>query len=120
MKKSLEKFISQFKSRLKEIFNSNLSTKQIAINFTVGILIGLIIPMGLQTVAVIVLCALFQFNFVIVVFATLISNPITVIFIYYSAFKIGDIFINSGISWIYINKVLDKKKFKSLQSKIFI
>ncbi len=119
MKKSFEKIVNQIKNRFKEVFNSELTTKQIAVNFTVGILIGLLIPMGLQTVAVIALCALFKFNFVIVVFATLISNPFTVVFVYYSAFKVGDIFINSGISWNYINTVLKNPEVESILSLSF-
>jgi len=114
MKKSIEKFISNIKIRLKEIFNSDLTAKQIAVNCTVGILIGLLIPMGLQTIGVIALCAIFRLNFVIVVFTTLITNPFTVVFIYYSAFKIGDIFINSGISWSTINAVLINPDFESV------
>ena len=119
MKKSFEKFINQFKNRTKDIFNSDLTAKQIALNFTVGILIGLLIPMGLQTIAVIALCAIFRLNFVIVVFATLISNPFTVVFVYYSAFKIGDIFINSGISWDYISAVLNNPEVESILSLSF-
>jgi len=88
-------------------------------NFTVGILIGLLIPMGLQTIAVIALCALFRLNFVIVVFATLISNPFTVVFVYYTAFKIGDIFIKSGISWDYISAVLNNPEIESILSLSF-
>ena len=119
MKKSFDKFINQFKTRIKDIFNSNLTAKQIAVNFTVGILIGLLIPMGLQTVGVIALCAIFRLNFVIVVFATLISNPFTVVFVYYSAFEIGDIFINSGISWNYISAVLNNPEIESILSLSF-
>ena len=119
MKKSFEKFINQFKNRTKDIYNSDLTAKQIALNFTVGILIGLLIPMGLQTIGVIALCAIFRLNFVIVVFATLISNPFTVVFVYYSAFKIGDIFINSGISWDYISAVLNNPEVESILSLSF-
>jgi len=116
MKKSFEKFVNQIKNRFKEVFNSDLTAKQIAVNFTVGILIGLLIPMGLQTIGVIALCTIFRLNFVVVVFATLISNPFTVVFIYYSAFKIGDIFINSGISWDYISAVLNNPEIESILS----
>lgn len=119
MKKSFEKFINQFKNRTKDIFDSDLTAKQIALNFTIGILVGLLIPMGLQTIAVIALCAIFRLNFVIVVFATLISNPFTVVFVYYSAFKIGDIFINSGISWDYISAVLNNPEVESILSLSF-
>jgi uncharacterized protein (DUF2062 family) len=119
LKKYFEKIINQFKSRIKDIFNSDLTSKQIALNFTVGILIGLLIPMGLQTIGVIALCALFRLNFVIVVFATLITNPFTVVFIYYSAFKVGDFFINSGISWASINSVLDNPELESIISLSF-
>jgi uncharacterized protein (DUF2062 family) len=114
MKKSFEKIINHIKNRLKEVFNSELTAKQIALNCTVGILIGLLIPMGLQTIAVIFVCGLFKLNIVIVVFATLITNPFTVVFIYYSAFKIGNVFVNSGISWIYISEVLNNPKLDSI------
>ena len=119
MKKTIEKFIYNTKIRFKEIFSSDLTEKQIAINCTVGILIGLLIPMGLQTVGVIGLCAIFRLNFVIVVFTTLITNPFTVIFIYYSAFTIGEIFINSKISWTSVNAVLNNPKLESILSLSF-
>ena len=119
MKKSFEKYITQIKFRLKEIFSSELTAKQIAVNFTVGILIGLLIPMGLQTIGVIALCAIFKLNFVIVVFATLISNPFTVVFIYYSAFKVGDFFIDSGISWASINPVLNNPELEKILNLSF-
>ena len=119
MKKSVEKFINNIKSKLTEIFSSDLTAKQIALNCTIGILIGLLIPMGLQTVGVIAICAIFKLNFVIVVFTTLITNPFTVIFIYYSAFTIGEIFINSGISWTSVNAVLNNPDLESILSLSF-
>ena len=119
MIKSADRFINKTKIRLKEIFSSDLTAKQIAVNCMVGILIGLLIPMGLQTIAVIALCAIFKLNFVIVVFTTLITNPFTVIFIYYSAFKIGDIFINSGVSWASIEAVLNNPELESILSLSF-
>jgi len=115
----MTKFYNKIRNRLKEIFSSDLSSKQIAINCTVGILIGLLIPMGLQTIGVIALCAIFKLNFVIVVFTTLITNPFTVVFIYYSAFKVGDFFVNSGISWSVINSVLNNPEFESILSLSF-
>ena len=114
MRKSTEKFGDRFKKRIKDIFTANLSSKEIAVNFTVGILIGLLIPMGLQTIGVIALCSLFRLNFFIVVFATLITNPFTVVFIYYSAFEIGDYFLNSGISWHSINAVINNPELNSI------
>jgi uncharacterized protein (DUF2062 family) len=114
MKISLEKFNNYFKNRLKSIFTADLSPKNIAINFTVGILIGLLIPMGLQTIAVITLCAMFRLNFFAVVFSSLITNPFSVGFIYYSAFLVGDFFLNSGISWNSINAVVNHPEFDSI------
>ena len=104
------------KHHLKSIFRSNLTPNQIAVNFIVGILIGLLIPMGLQTIAVVLFCALFKLNFVIVVFATLISNPFTIVFIYYSAFMIGEEIIHSGISWLTINQVINNPEFDSIMN----
>lgn len=114
MKKSCEKIINKSKIKLKEVFNADLNAKQIAINFTVGILVGLLVPMGLQTVGVIALCALFRLNFFIVVFATLITNPFTFVFIYYSAFKVGDFFIHSGIAWDTINSIINNPEYESI------
>ena len=120
MIKSVEKFINKIKIRFKAIFSSELTARQIALNCTVGILIGLLIPMGLQTIGVIALCAVFKLNFVIVVFTTLITNPFTVIFIYYSAFTIGEIFINSGITWASVNAVLNYPELEALLSLSYI
>jgi len=114
MKSIFENLFNKIKNRLTEIFNSELTAKQIAVNFTVGILIGLLIPIGLQTIGVILLCSIFKLNFFIVVFATLITNPFTVVFIYYSAFKLGDLIVNSGISWSAIEKVINNPEFDSI------
>lgn len=119
MQKVTKNFVNQFRKRFKAILNSDLTSNQIASNFTIGILIGLLVPMGLQTIVVVIICALFSYNFVIIVFATLISNPFTVIFIYYSAFKIGEIFINSGISWIQVSKVLNNPELESILNLSF-
>ena len=114
MTNSKDNFSDRFKKRLKAIFSANLSSKEIAVNFTVGILIGLLIPLGLQTIGVIALCALFRLNFFIVVFATLITNPFTFVFIYYSAFEVGDYFLNSGISWNSISAVINNPELNSI------
>jgi uncharacterized protein (DUF2062 family) len=114
MKNSTDKFGERFKKRLKDIFTANLSSKDIAVNFTIGILIGLLIPMGLQTIGVIALCTLFRLNFFIVVFATLITNPFTVVFIYYSAFEVGDYVLNSGITWSSISAVINNPELNSI------
>lgn len=113
-KKSIEKFICTLKDKLIKILKSNLSARQIAFNFTIGILIGIIVPIGLQTIAVILLVTIFKLNFMIIIFATLISNPLTIAFIYYSAFKIGEIFINSGISWVKISEVFNNPDLESI------
>lgn len=108
-----------YKNKIKKIIRSDLTAKQIAINFTIGILIGLIIPMGLQTIAVIFFCTLFKLNFVIVVLATLISNPFTIVLIYFSAFQLGELIIQSGISWERLSTVLNNPSFDSILSLSF-
>ena len=50
------------------------------------------------------------------VFATLISNPFTVVFIYYSAFKIGELFINLGVSWNQVSNVLNNPELEAILS----
>ena len=67
MQKVTKNFVNQFKKRFTAILNSDLTSNQIAMNFTIGILIGLLVPMGLQTIVVVIICALFSYNFVIVV-----------------------------------------------------
>jgi uncharacterized protein (DUF2062 family) len=114
MKNEIDKLKKTIQDRIKVIFDSHLTAKQIAINAVAGVLIGLLVPMGFQTIAVIALCPLFKLNFLIVVSTTLITNPFTFIFIYYSAFRIGDFLLASGITWENIYSVLIKPEFESI------
>jgi len=114
MKKTINEYIQKFNRKLKLILCSDLSARQIAVNFTLGIIVGLLVPMGLQTVAIVIICSLLKFNFLIVVFAAFISNPFTVVIIYYTAFKIGDSIINSGIAWNSVSGIFNSPDIESI------
>jgi uncharacterized protein (DUF2062 family) len=71
----------------------------LALSIAIGMFIGLFIPIGLQSVILIVAAFIIGTNFVISFFISLVSNPFTVIFIYYLEIRIGQFITGIYIDW---------------------
>ena len=88
------------KRSLRENLRSFLNLKgdptQIALSFAIGIFLGLVIPMGLQTVIAIPVVLALECNLVVAWTATLITNPLTVVPIYIFAIRIGALFTHNS------------------------
>ena len=85
-------------------------------SLVLGLLIGLIIPIGLQSVVAIPVSLLINCNIVIVLTATLISNPLTVVPIYYSAFLIGESLTGLEVPWSVIEEHIENASIENWYS----
>lgn len=103
------------KDRLKHYFHKiislNLGTKEIAYSVALGVFIGTIIPIGLQTLVLIPLVLLLRKNLFLAFIATLISNPITAIPFYLTAFSIGTYFIDTNTTWNMISGMIEEGNY---------
>ncbi len=82
-------------------------------SLVLGLSIGLIIPMGLQSIVAIPVSLLINGNIIIVITATLISNPLTVVPIYYSAFLIGESLTGLEVPWSIISENIETTSFEN-------
>lgn len=101
---SLKFFLSLFnKEKLKYYFTRlvglRLKSEEIAFSVAVGAFIGLTVPIGAQVVAAIPVSLLLRTNFTLTFCATLITNPITAIPIYYIHIKIGEYILGYRNVW---------------------
>ncbi len=88
---------------------------RIALSIGLGVFIGLAIPMGFQTIIVIPLALLLQCNIFLTISATLVSNPLTVVPLYYLNFKIGEVLTALSISNEQIELIISSPTFENLQ-----
>lgn len=89
----------KIKEFIKRIISLKASSPKIAFSIALGIFIGLMIPIGLQTIILIPIATLLGCNIFLASGATLISNPLTMFPIYYSAVKIGEFLTGINLSW---------------------
>ncbi len=98
------------KDKLKHYFHKVISLKttssSIALSIALGVFVGFFMPIGLQTVVVVPLALFFQCNIILAAGATLVSNPVTVLPIYYVAIQIGNFLTGIDISWDYIRDIV--------------
>ncbi len=97
-----------------KILHLNLTPSKIAFSIAIGIFIGLVLPMGLQTFIAIPIALMLGCNMLLTVTATLISNPITIVPIYYLAIKIGQFITHISISWQTIRQTIDNPSFDGI------
>ncbi|MBU1101375.1 MAG: DUF2062 domain-containing protein [Bacteroidetes bacterium] len=104
------------KHYLHQLVTLDASPSQIAISVAFGVFIGLLLPMGLQTIVILPIAGLFEFNIVLAVTASLISNPITMIPLYYTAVKIGEFITGITISWSRFEIFFENPSWSNLLS----
>lgn len=99
---------------LKKISSLKESTSRLAFSIAFGLFIGLFIPIGFQTIVLLPLTMVLQVNVPLSLAATLISNPITAIPIYYSAFEIGKFVTRIELPFSNIMNLIENPSFESL------
>ena len=106
--KNIPLYLNKIKNYIFDLIKIENDPFKISLSIAIGIFVGLTIPMGFQTFFIIPFIILFRANFILAYAATYISNPITVLPIYYSALKIGEFIINKFFKMkvmIILNKV---------------
>lgn len=105
-----------FKKYVSKIIQLKSKPWRIALSIGLGVFIGLAIPMGLQTIIAVPLALLFQCNIFLTLTATLVSNPFTVIPLYYLNFKIGEFLTALSITNEQIESIISNPTFENLQT----
>ncbi len=90
------------------------SPSKIALSIAIGIFFGLVLPMGLQTFVAVPIALMLGCNMLLTITATLISNPVTILPIYYVAIKIGKYITNINLSWETVSKTVSHPSFENL------
>ncbi|MBK8946110.1 MAG: DUF2062 domain-containing protein [Ignavibacteriae bacterium] len=102
------------KNYINSIFNIEVEPKNIAFSLALGVFVGITVPMGFETISVIPLCLLFRANIYLAAGATLISNPFTILPLYYVTFNIGSIFTNQELNWNEIRYLIDSPSYSDI------
>jgi len=105
----------KLKRFIKKILLINAEPWRIALSVAIGIFIGLFIPVGFQTIITIPLALFLQCNLFLATTATLISNPLTVVPLYYLNIKIGSFFTSIQISTDEFINLTSNFSFDSFQ-----
>ena len=104
----------KLKEYLHKLVNLQATPAKIAFSIALGIFIGLLIPMGLQTIFIIPLAMATGCNLIVAYAATLISNPFTIIPIYYLSVRIGSYFTHINFSWNEFNTVINNPTYGNI------
>ena len=108
------KVYPQVKETLDEIRHPGNNPHAVAKSMAIGIFIGLSVPLGLQLIAFTFLLIAIRYNFIIANFVSLISNPFTILPIYYLAIIIGEFFLGAEFSWQYFNTFMEDPSWDNL------
>ena len=104
----------KLKEYLHKLVNLKATPGKIAFSVALGIFIGLLIPMGLQTIFIIPLAMFTGSNLIVAYTATLISNPFTILPIYYLSVKIGSYFTKINFTWNEFNAVINNPTYNNI------
>ena len=108
--------VKKLKIYFSKIIRFNVVSWKIALSLALGVFIGLLLPMGFQAVLVIPLALLLKCNIFITMSATLVSNPFTVVPLYYIYFKIGEFLTSVEITEAQLNALAGSPSFENIQS----
>ena len=111
---------NSWKDKVKNYFSKLIRFKveswKIALSLALGVFIGLLIPVGLQTVVVVPVAVLLKCNIFIATSATLISNPVTFVPLYYLYFKVGEFLTSIEISEAQLNALISSPTFDGIRN----
>ena len=97
-----------------KILHLKYTPSKIALSIAIGIFLGLVLPMGFQTFVAVPIALMLGCNMLLTVAATLISNPITILPIYYVAIKIGQFITNISLSWDTISQTISHPSLEKI------
>ena len=91
---------------LEEMISLGHEPRKIARSIAFGVAIGLVIPVGLQSMVSIPLAIFFRCNLILTLVGTLISNPVTLVPLYYIAYHIGTRLTGITLSFSQIEEMI--------------
>ncbi len=113
----------QYKTRVKEFLRKTLRLKvkpwRIALSLALGVFAGFAVPIGLQTIFVTPIALLLQCNVPLTLTATLVSNPLTVVPLYYLYFRIGESLTSIHVSGELLAKVMESPTITNISQLSF-
>lgn len=116
----MNKFIIKIGARLKEkitdVIKLRLSPVVMATSVSLGVFVGAMFPIGLQTITVVPLAILFRCNPIVSAMTTLISNPLTLLPLYLGAWKAGTILTGKNIGSGILNKVIQAPTWSNISA----
>jgi uncharacterized protein len=110
----LNKIKPQLQRALDDIRHPGNHPHTTALSMALGIFIGIFIPMGLQVWTLTLLLLVMRFNILIATLVTFISNPFTILPIYYSGIFVGETIMNMPFPWQYFDKFIEEPKLDYL------
>ena len=108
-------FYNSFKPKLKEalddIRHPGHHPKSTAFSMALGMFIGIFIPMGLQVWTLALLLLIIRYNIFLATLVTFISNPFTILPIYYAGILIGENISGQSFPWKYFDKFIAEPRW---------
>jgi uncharacterized protein (DUF2062 family) len=99
---------------LKKLLWIDKDHRKISTSMTLGVFIGVFIPVGFQTIVTIPVGLLLKRNIFVAVLFTMISNPLTVLPLYYLSFKIGEYLTGLNITDAQFYQIVEQPGLTSL------
>jgi hypothetical protein len=111
-------YYRRIKPQLTEAFNDILHPgnhpRATAISMAIGMFIAIFIPMGFQIWAMLILLTFYKYNIVLAKLISYVSNPFTILPIYYAAINIGEMIFQKSFPWSLFNNFIDDPVFDKL------
>ena len=108
----------KLKPKLKQLIDDLLHPanhpKNTALSMAIGVFIAIWIPIGFQLGAMLLLLTVINYNFAIATIVSFISNPLTVLPIYYFAIKIGEWLLQTNFAWKFFSDFIDHPAWEEL------
>jgi hypothetical protein len=93
--------------------------QRIALGTAVGIFIGLTPTVGIQMLLVLLVAPLLPFNRVSALVTVYISNPVTMVPMYYLNYKVGTLFFAARFTYAQFGQVFGARWQESLRALVF-
>ena len=100
------KILPLFRDTLDEIRHPGNNPQIVAKSLALGVLIGFVIPPGLQLLTMTLLLLVFKYNFIIASFTSLISNPFTILPMYYAGVLVGEFSLDEKFPWKFFDNLV--------------
>ncbi len=102
----------KMKEALSHIIHPDHSPRATAFSIAAGVFIGIFIPVGLQLITVVLISPLKKINVVLTTLATLLSNPFTVLPLYWLGITVGEWALQINFPWHTYDTFMEHPSFQ--------